>query len=172
MIHGERIVLRAVEREDLPNYVQWLNDPQVVEFFGQQVPLSMAQEKKRYEQTLEDRSIRAFSIDLEGHQIGGARFSRIDGRNLSAEISLFIGLPELWDQGLGSDVLQTLLRFGFEQMNLHRVYLHVYAENERARRLCEKAGFRPEGRWRQAEFRRGRYHDLLWMSLLRDEWTG
>ena len=38
--------------------------------------------------------------------------------------------------------------------------------------LYEKAGFRHEGCWRQAEFRHGRYHDLLWMSVLREEWTG
>ena len=34
MIPGERIVLRAIEREDLPNYVEWLNDPAVLTYFG------------------------------------------------------------------------------------------------------------------------------------------
>ena len=85
-------------------------------------------------------------------------------------MGLFIGLPELWDQGLGRDVMRTLLRFGFEQMNLHRTYLRVFAENQRAIHLYETVGFQHEGRWRHAEFRNGRYHDLLWMSVLRDEW--
>ena len=87
-------------------------------------------------------------------------------------MGLFIGVPELWDQGLGHDVLETLVRYGFEQLNLNRVYLKVFAQNKRAVHLYEKVGFLHEGRWRQAEYRHGRYHDMLWMSILRDEWHG
>ena len=65
-----------------------------------------------------------------------------------------------------------MLRFGFAQMNLHRIYQRVFAENKRAIRLYEKMGFQHEGRWRQNEFRHGRYHDTLWMSILRHEWDG
>jgi diamine N-acetyltransferase len=170
MIHGERIILRAIERQDLPDYVRWLNDPKVLEYFGSNVPLSVAQEEKWYEGMLQDPSIIAFAIQFEGQHIGGAGFNRIDGRNAHAEVGLFIGVSELWDQGLGFDILRTMLRFGFEQMNLHRIYLRVFTENERAIHLYEKVGFHKEGRWRQAEYRHGRYHDLLWMSILRDEW--
>jgi diamine N-acetyltransferase len=172
MIRGERVVLRAIEREDLPHYVQWLNDPAVLAHFGRLVPLSLAQEEKWYEEMLQDPSVRNFAVEFEGRHVGGAGFLRIKGRNACAEVGLFIGLPQLWDQGLGYDVLHTLLRFGFEQMNLNRIYLRVLASNERAIHLYEKLGFQHEGRWRQAEFRHGQYHDLLWMSVLRGEWTG
>jgi diamine N-acetyltransferase len=172
MIHGERIVLRAIERQDLPRYVQWLNEPLVLEHFGRYSPLSLAQEEQWYEKMLQDPSVHNFAIEYEGRHVGGAGFGRIEGYNRAAEVGLFIGIPELWDQGLGSDALETLLRFGFEQMNLHRIYLRVFAENKRAIHLYEKAGFRHEGCWRQAEFRHGRYHDLLWMGILRDEWNG
>jgi diamine N-acetyltransferase len=163
MIHGERVVLRAIERDDLPHYVQWLNDPAVLAHFGRLVPLSLAQEENWYEEMLQDESVRNFAVEFEGRHIGGAGFRGIDGR---------IGQPQLWDQGLGYDVLHTLLHFGFEQMNLNRIYLRVLASNERAIHLYEKLGFQHEGCWRQAEFRHGQYHDLLWMSVLRGEWTG
>lgn len=172
MIYGERVILRAIEREDLPRYVRWLNDPTVLEFFGRVAPLSLAEEEKWYEEMLQDPTVRNFAIEFEGQHIGGAGFSYIDGRNASAEVGLFVGLPELWDQGLGYDALHTLLRFGFEEMNLNRISLRVFADNKRAIHLYEKLGFRHEGRWRQAEFRRGRYLDLLWLSILREEWTG
>jgi len=172
MIYGDRIILRAIEREDLPDYVRWLNDPAVLAYFGDQVPLSLAREESWYNDMLQDPSIRAFAVEFEGQHIGGAGFGNIDGRNASAEVGLFIGLPEMWDRGLGYDVLKTMVRFGFEQMNLHRIYLRVFAGNERAIHLYEKAGFRHEGCWRQAAFRHGRYHDLLWMSILREEWAG
>ena len=172
MILGERIVLRAVEREDLANYVQWLNDPRVLVYFGTMVPLSLPMEEQWYEQMLQDPSNRPFSVEYDGRHVGGAGFVNIDVRNSNAEVGLFIGLPELWDQGLGRDVLQTLVEFGFQQLNLHRRYLRVFAGNERGIHLYEKVGFQHEGRWRQAEYRHGRYHDMLWMGILREEWTG
>ncbi len=172
MIQGERIALCAIERTHLPNYVQWFNDPAVLTYFGRVEPMSLTEEEQWYEQMLQDSSQRNFAVELDGRHIGGAGFGRIDGRNASAEVGLFIGQPDLWDQGLGYDVLHTLLRFGFEQMNLNRICLRVFAENHRAVHLYEKLGFQHEGRWRQAEFRHGRYHDLLWMSVLRQEWTG
>jgi diamine N-acetyltransferase len=172
MIRGERVVLRAIEREHLPNYVQWLNDPRVLVYFGRFFPLSLAQEEKWYEGMLQDPSVCNLAIEFEGQHIGGAGFKDIDGRNRSAEVGLFIGIPELWDQGFGRDALQALLRFGFQEMNLHRITLRVFADDQRGIHLYEKVGFQSEGRWRQAEFRHGRYHDLLWMSVLRDQWTG
>lgn len=170
MIRGERILLRAVEREDLPRFVEWLNDPVVLEFFGRLPPFSLRQEEKWFEDMLQDDRLRSFSIEFEGQHIGGAGLNGIDGRNRNAEIGLFIGMPELWDQGLGRDVMATLLDFGFEQLNLHRIYLRVFAENVRGVHLYEGIGFRHEGRWRQGEYRHGRYHDILWMSILRHEW--
>jgi RimJ/RimL family protein N-acetyltransferase len=172
MIHGKRVVLRPIERDDLPRYTQWLNDPVVLQYFGPIFPLSLAEEEQWYSNMLQDASVRNFAIEFEGQHIGGAGFGQIDGRNACAQVGLFVGLPALWDQGLGYDVLHTLVRFGFEQMNLNRISLSVLAENERAVHLYEKLGFEHEGRWRQAEFRHGRYHDLLWMSVLREEWAG
>jgi RimJ/RimL family protein N-acetyltransferase len=171
MIQGERIVLRAIEREDLANYVEWFNDPAVLEYFGPFAPLSMAEEEQWYERSRQDASTRDFAVVFEGRHVGGCGFCNIDHRNAKAEVGLLIGVRELWDQGLGFDVLSTLVRYGFEQMNLHRISLRVFAANERAVHLYEKIGFRHEGRWRDAEFRHGRYHDMLWMSLLRDEWA-
>ena len=172
MIHGDRITLRAIEREDLSDYVQRLNDPAVLEYFGNQVPLSLVHEEKWYNDMLRDPSLQAFAVEFEGQHVGSAGFGDIDGRNARAEVGLFIGPPEMWDRGLGFDVLKTLVRFGFEQMNLNRIYLRVFAGHQRAIHLYEKVGFRHEGLWRQAAFRHGRYHDLLWMSVLREEWTG
>lgn len=172
MLRGDRIQLRAIERDDLPRYVQWLNDPTVLEFFGRFVPMSLIQEQQWYEQMLQDESVVNFATEYEGQHIGGAGFNHIDRQNRSAEVGLFIGLTGLWDKGLGREVLETLIRFGFEEMDLNRIYLRVFAENKRAVHLYEKVGFEHEGRWRQAEYRRGRHHDVLWMSILREEWQG
>ncbi|MCC7354303.1 MAG: GNAT family N-acetyltransferase, partial [Anaerolineae bacterium] len=96
----------------------------------------------------------------------------IDHHNGKAEVGIFIGEKDLWDKGLGQDALRTLVDYLFQQLNLHRVDLGVYADNARGIHAYEKVGFIHEGRWRQAGFRNGHYRDLLWMSVLRDEWRG
>jgi RimJ/RimL family protein N-acetyltransferase len=68
-------------------------------------------------------------------------------------------------------VMSLLRRHGFETLNLNRIYLRVYADNPRARRSYEKAGFVEEGCLRESVFRHGKYGDLFIMSVLRSEWT-
>ena len=63
-----------------------------------------------------------------------------------------------------------MLGFGFESLNLHRVGLEVFAENERAVRCYEACGFVREGVLRAQEFSRGAYRDILRMAVLREEW--
>jgi RimJ/RimL family protein N-acetyltransferase len=172
MLHGELVVLRAIERGDLPNYVGWLNDERVLRYFGFYRPMSLAQEERWYENMLGNAAACNFAIEYQGRHVGGAGLEHVDSKNANAEVGLFIGEPDLWDGGLGGDVLRTLLRYGFEQLNLNRIYLRVFADNERAVHLYEKIGFQHEGRWREHEFRHGRYHDMLWMAILRREWVG
>jgi RimJ/RimL family protein N-acetyltransferase len=63
-----------------------------------------------------------------------------------------------------------MLAHGFAGLGLHRIALSVFAFNERAVRAYRKAGFRLEGRLREAIWRDGRYWDELQMGILADEW--
>jgi RimJ/RimL family protein N-acetyltransferase len=66
--------------------------------------------------------------------------------------------------------MRLMLRYGFDTLNLNRIFLRVFASNPRAIRSYEKADFIHEGRMREAEFRNGQYVDVLLMSVLRSEW--
>jgi RimJ/RimL family protein N-acetyltransferase len=66
--------------------------------------------------------------------------------------------------------VQTLLGYGFETLNLNRIWLRVYEYNRRAQRVYEKAGLKREGTWREAHFLQGRYWDVHLYSILRREW--
>jgi RimJ/RimL family protein N-acetyltransferase len=65
-----------------------------------------------------------------------------------------------------------VLRYSFEELNLHRVSVSVAGDNERAIRFFERAGFVVEAQRRQALHRDGRRWDLLIMGLLKEEWQG
>jgi RimJ/RimL family protein N-acetyltransferase len=104
--------------------------------------------------------------------VGNCSFHVQDWRVRSAELGIFIGDKAYWGKGYGSEVMRLLLAHGFGILNLNRIYLRVYENNQRAIRAYEKAGFVHEGRMRQAEFRNGGYEDILLMSVLRSEWLG
>jgi RimJ/RimL family protein N-acetyltransferase len=177
MIYAARIRFRAPERSDLPQYVEWLNDPEVRQGLSLFLPLSMADEEKWYENMLSTSATEhPFAIDVreEGAwtHIGNCGFHGIDWRCRSSEVGIFIGDKSYWNHGYGTEAMSLLLKHGFETLNMNRIFLRVFENNPRAIRSYEKAGFQHEGRFRQGEFQQGHYQDVLFMSVLRDEWKG
>jgi diamine N-acetyltransferase len=175
MIYGERIRLRAVEREDLPRFVDWLNDPNVRRGLILHLPMSLAQEQAWFEDMIKrPQAEQPFVIELklgsEWVMIGNCGVHQIDWRCRSATLGIFIGEKGYWNQGYGTEAMQLLIKHGFENLNLNRLALDVYEDNLGAIRAYEKAGFVLEGRKRQAMYKDGRYLDILVMSVLRDEW--
>ncbi len=176
MFYSERLRLRAVTRADLPLFVEWFNDPQVTAYLRHGWPLAPEDEEAWFERLGHlPREERPLVIEVrrpEGWQpIGNGGLRRIHWRNRSAEVAIAIGEKDFWDQGYGTEALSVLLHAAFDTLNLHRVWLHVQAENQRAIAAYRKLGFVEEGRLRQAEYRQGRYVDLLVMSILRPEWA-
>lgn len=170
MLQGKLVVLRAPEPDDLPNYVCWLQDRDVLTYFGPYRPMNLVQEEAWFERQNSDTGSINFAIAHRGQHVGGCGFLNIDHQHRRAEVGIFIGEKSLWDQGLGRDALATIVDYGFQYLNFHRIYLRVFAENKRAIHSYEKVGFQHEGRQRQAEWRHGRWHDMLWMSVLEHEW--
>jgi RimJ/RimL family protein N-acetyltransferase len=175
MIEGSRVRLRAVERSDLLKFQEWLNDPEVTEGLTHFLPLSIEDEEKWYaalaNEAAEQRPLAIEVRGEEGWQLAGnTRLFHIERVHRSAEFGIVIGDKTLWDRGYGTETLELVLEHGFDTLNLNRIYLHVYANNQRARRSYEKAGFLLEGTLRQAMFRRGHYVDIIVMGILRSEW--
>jgi UDP-4-amino-4,6-dideoxy-N-acetyl-beta-L-altrosamine N-acetyltransferase len=170
MLYGQATRLRRIEREDIPTFVRWFSDPEVREFLLLNRPISMAEEQQWFEEQLRSRDSEVFAIETtEGVHIGNIGLHDIDWLHRSAEMGIVIGEKQCWSQGYGSDATRVLLRFAFDEMNLHRVQLTVYEDNARAIRAYGKCGFRQEGRLRDAIFRKGRYYDMLLMSVLSGE---
>jgi RimJ/RimL family protein N-acetyltransferase len=85
-------------------------------------------------------------------------------------VAIALGERKFWGNGYGTDAMQVMLRYSFNELNLRRVGLIVFEYNPRAIRSYEKVGFIPEGRIRGAILREGRRWDWLYMGLLREEW--
>ena len=176
MIQNDDLRLRAPEREDLPLFAAWLNDPEVTAYLSLYLPLSITDEEDWFEAMRkgpkEEHPLTIEIREAEGdwRPIGNCSIFGIDWKNRSGEIGIFIGAKQVWDRGYGTRVMRMLLKHGFDTLNLHRLFLRVYEPNRRGVRSYEKAGFVHEGRLREAEYREGRYLDVLVMSVLKWEW--
>lgn len=176
MIYAERIRFRAVEREDIPRYVLWLNDPEVTAGLATQFPMSLADETRWFE-NLGSRPMaeRGFALEAktaDGWQhIGSVGFDHFEWTNRTAEFGIMIGDKAYWNNGYGTEAARLMLKHGFETLNLHRIFLRVYENNPRAVRAYEKAGFVKEGIMRDAVYRNGCYINDILMSVLRPEWN-
>lgn len=171
-LRGRLIRLRAHEPEDEALYYDWFNDPEVVQYLSVAYPFSHKQEREFVEANSAVAFASAnFAVETlaEGQLIGSCSISHTSPENRSGLIGIAIGDKSRWDSGYGTDTMRTLCRVGFEVMNLHRLELDVYVENERARKVYERIGFRVEAHRRHAVFLGGRYHDVLRMGLLEGE---
>ncbi len=174
MIFGERIRLRALRRVDLPLFVDWLNDPEVIQGLMVYLPFSIHDEEDWFDQTRkkspEERPLTIDILTEAGWEpIGNCGLFDIDWRIRSAEFGIMIGAKQHWDKGYGTEALRVLLQHGFDTLNLNRISLQVYETNLRAIRSYEKAGFVHEGKLRQGHYQDGKYVDVFLMSMLRSD---
>ena len=169
-IHGKLVHLRAIERGDIPTFVRWFNDPEVRAYLEVYLPMSQAAEEQWFEQQLTNQSSHILGIETaDGKLIGNTGLHAINWKDRKAELEIVIGEKDYWGKGYGGDAIEALLTFAFQQMNLHRIYLHVYAYNVRAQRCYARCGFCEEGRLREAHFHDGVYHDEFVMGLVRED---
>jgi RimJ/RimL family protein N-acetyltransferase len=175
VIHSERVRLRAAERADVEKFCVWINDPEVTRYLALYLPMSRADEDNWFESmTRRDQREKTLVIEVrDGNgwkMIGNCGVFDIDPVNSLAEIGIMLGEKDEWNKGYGTETMVLLLRHCFDTLNLNRVYLRVYAENLRAKRSYDKAGFVEEGRQREAVYKYGKYDDVIMMSVLRSEW--
>jgi RimJ/RimL family protein N-acetyltransferase len=179
-LESERLWFRAPEKSDVAFYMQALQDPRVRRnlLIGR-YPFNEAGELAWLERHSEPPAIdgktdvvMAFGLKGSDQPLGTTGLHRISMLHRNAEWGVFVGRPEDWGKGFGREVARTTLRYAFDTLNLHRVYLRVNADNERGLRSYKAAGFVREGVQRAHIFVEGKYVDLVLMGVLRDEWQG
>lgn len=174
MFDGKKVRLRAYRKEDIPQALEYINDPEVKRnlVIGVPFPLRLEDEEKFFENISAAKDTYSFAIEtLDGsNYIGGCGMNQVDWKNRYAVVGIFIGDEQYRGKGYGSDAMRILLRFIFDEMNMNRVKLFVFSFNQRAIKSYLKCGFKQEGTQRQEMFRDGQYHDTIVMGILRSEW--
>jgi RimJ/RimL family protein N-acetyltransferase len=169
---GKRVYFRPLEREDAALVQPWVNDPDVTRTLRTHGPLNRRAEEAfidRVTQSPADVVAVIVRRDVET-AVGLTGLHQFDFKARHAVFGITIGDKQAWGLGFGTEATFLMVRHAFETLNLNRVMLQVYEQNDRGLRTYEKVGFRKEGVLRQDYYREGRYRDTIIMGILRPEW--
>ena len=167
------IELKPLHENHVKYFKEWIKDDEVIRY-----SLSIFQKMKTEEQlmvwlcnTIKDTSTFNRGIFLEGTDqlIGYAGICDLSSTNKSGEYFIFIGDKNYWGKGIGTEVTKKMIELGFGELNLNRIMLTVSEPNKGGVKAYQRAGFKLEGKWREACYRDGEFHDKFVMSVLKSE---
>lgn len=163
---GRDLIIRPVRDEDAPDLYEAVRHPEVARMILLHPALELAHTE---EYVTKDEAGRHYLVaELEGRAVGSITLNHVQRPRLHhmGVLGLMVGRP-YWGVGIGSGLMQAALEIADNWLNLMRVELDVFTDNEPAIRLYEKFGFEVEGRRRRVAFGPGGWRDNLLMARLR-----
>lgn len=181
MIEVKNIIIRPLQMGDEDYLYNWWNNGELMEHATHKFGVLQSKEsiKNSVINELEGNQLfptnKRFIIcnkdDLK--PIGEVNYCDYDARNQKAELGIKICELDEHGNGKGKDALYHFIDFMFKFLNLNKIELTTMADNKRAQRLYEKLGFKKIGVIREAYFdsRCGEFSDVIYMDLLKKDWT-
>jgi len=168
IIIGHKINLRQINIDDLKILRDWRNAKGIYEFNTQFTLLNMKEQKNWFNQIHEKNSNSMMFIitNKKNQPIGVCGLIHINRTERCADVAIILGKQRLHGQGLGSEILQLLVEYGFKKLGLHRIGAEIFEYNQISVRLFEKLGFEYESTMRETLWRNGRWWNIHIFSLL------
>lgn len=173
MLTGQRVALTPIKAADAMVLFNWINERDQVLFNAAYKPVHEGQHREWLASLERRQDMVMFGITRleEGKLIGTCQLHSISAVHGTAELQIRIGDVPSRGKGYGTEAVRLLLHHGFRDLNLHRIYLHVFATNSAAIATYEKTGFAREGVLREAAFIDGRREDVVVMGILVHEYA-
>jgi RimJ/RimL family protein N-acetyltransferase len=168
---GSRLYLRPLELDDGRAVVEWMNDREVLRYLTKTIPINSFREDE-FLRTLykDEKNVHLGIVVRDDHRlIGRVSLVNLDIVGRTAELSLVIGDRSAWGKGYGVEADGLMLRYGFDFLNLHKVYAWVLEGHHHSVRVLEENRLVREGVLREHIYRDGKYHNVLLYSILAPE---
>ena len=166
-IVGRLVTLRAVELSDGEMLRKLMNDPEIEYMLGGwSFPVSKDEQEKWCQNLASEKNTLRVIIEAENTVIGTAILSDIDYKNGTAQIHIKLMPGDYRHKGYGSDSVNALVRYAFNELRLHCVYAHVNEHNEPSQKMFCKCGFQQEGVLRDRIYKNGRYINDIVLSRI------
>lgn len=162
------IYLRSMTCDDTDYIVEWRNSEAVRKNFIYRGAFTREGHENWIRTMVETGKVVQFIIcDLNSDKPLGSVYIRdIDRTHRKAEYGIFIGEAGARGRGVGTAAAKLMLRYCFEEEELHRVFLRALADNRQAIRSYEKAGFVQEGCFHDDVFLDGAFQDVVFMGAV------
>ncbi|MEA2461667.1 MAG: hypothetical protein QOH90_1844 [Actinomycetota bacterium] len=171
MLTGDKVTLRPLDKRDYPALYRFRNDVVITILGDDEPPVPRTYEAFSSfmdELAKKDDGV-MFVIEADGKAIGSVGLFHFDRTSGTCELGIFIGEHDYLGKGYGTEAVRLSVEYAFRYHNLHKVYLQVTADNERAIASYKKCGFVEEGRLRQQLWSDGVYKDVIPMGILSSE---
>ena len=174
-LKGERVHLRALLEKDLNNnYLQWLNDEEVCRNNAHAIFPNTEQKMKDYFSGLNNQNVHivlAIIDSASGKHIGNVSLQNINWVSRNAEFAILMGDKDYWGKGYGEEAAKLVVDYGFNRLNMHRIFCGTLSGNEGMIRLAQKLDMKQEGIRREAIFKNGAYHNIIEFGVLKSEYN-
>lgn len=152
---------------DTEKIVEWRNNPRVRNNFIYQKPFTKEGHENWIRTMVDTGKVVQFIIEdlVDGQPVGSVYFRDIDTEHQKAEYGIFIGEDSAVGKGFGSEAAELAVAYGFEELNLHKIFLRAFSDNGAAIRSYEKAGFVQEGYFKDEVQIDGQFRDLVFMAI-------
>ncbi|WPC75377.1 spermidine N1-acetyltransferase [Vibrio porteresiae] len=162
--------LRALERGDLRFIHDLNNNRNIMAYWFEEPYESFDELEELYNKHIHDNAERRFVVENENKELVGlVELIEINYIHRSAEFQIIIA-PDHQGKRFATTLINKALDYSFTILNLHKIYLHVAVENEKAVHLYDKCGFVEEGHLVQEFFINGRYQDVKRMYILQNDY--
>ena len=174
MLVGSKVRLTAIATGDLPVITSWYQDASFLRLYDS-APAAPKTEKEvqaliSEAQEASDGFLFAVRLVQDERLVGILGLDGVSWTHGTTFVSVGIGAASDRGAGYGREAMELALQFAFDELNLHRVCLTVFAYNDRAVALYKSLGFTQEGVYRDHLLRDGQRYDMLLFGLLRREW--
>lgn len=170
-LRSRRVEMRPLLEQDIPHLVRWMNNRAVTHNLTVCFPM-MEQHERDWLESLHKQkgSDVVLMMVVDGRAIGVMGLHRINWVDRTATTGAFIGEPDMWEQGYGSEAKMLLLDYAFNTLGLRKICSTVIEFNDRSLAYNEKCGYRVEGRRTAQCYRDGRYWDEIQLAVFREAW--
>jgi RimJ/RimL family protein N-acetyltransferase len=171
-LETERLYLRTPQLDDAPAVQKLVRDERIARTtlnIPHPYPEGAAVEWiKRIHASDDDIHPHLMFLKESDTLVGSVGMS-VSRRHNQAEVGYWVGVP-YWGNGYATEGLQSLVDFGFSQLNLHRIFGEYYTTNPASRRVMEKVGMIYEATLRDHVHHQGEYKDVGFCGILKHEW--
>ena len=167
---GKKIQIRRMTEDDTDLIVTWRNNPRVRHNFIYRKPFTKEGHENWIHTMVDTGKVVQFIIEerSSGKPVGSVYLRDIDPECRKAEYGIFIGEDWAVGKGFGSEAAGLAVQYGFEKLNLHKIFLRVFADNLPAIHSYEKAGFKQEGYFKDEIYIENQYRDLIFMAIFNE----